>query len=97
MAPWYPPLRSASDQRANDKDDDDNCDDENIALTRCNSHIDEIFDLYKENSEEIIINDNEEHVLYEVKENDALIYESENSNKMESFLGKKRKCNRKGC
>lgn len=82
----------------NDKDDDDNCDDESIALTRCNSHIDEIFDFYKENSEEIIINDNEEHVvLYEVKENDAMIYESENNNKMESFLGKKRKCNRKGC
>ena len=67
-----------------------------VLLTGCSANVN--ISITSNNiSEEIIINDNEEHVLYEVKENDALIYESENSNKMESFLGKKRKCNRKGC
>ena len=80
----------------NEKDDEDNYEDECTTLTRSSSHIDEIFDLYNENSEDSC-NDNEENVLYQLKDNDVKIYENESRSRMQSFLGKKRTCNRKGC
>ena len=80
----------------NEKDDEDNYEDECTTLTRSSSHIDEIFDLYNENNEDSC-NDNEENVLYQLKDNDVKIYENESRSRMQSFLGKKRTCNRKGC